>query len=59
MLRSGGSDAEVAQAVRRAVWGKRAGHGIDDPTLLQPRATTTTGTGDFHHPRRSMSAIGG
>ena len=45
--------------VRRAVWGKRAGHGIDDPTLLQPRAATPTGTGDFHHPRRSMSAIGG
>jgi cyclic pyranopterin phosphate synthase len=59
VLRSGGSDAEVARAVRRAVWGKRAGHGIDDPTLLQPRAATPTGTGDFHHPRRSMSAIGG
>jgi cyclic pyranopterin phosphate synthase len=68
VLRSGGDDDAVALAVRRAVWGKRAGHGIDDPALLRPRQTaraserdaaSEAGSGDFHHTRRSMSAIGG
>ncbi|WP_139007004.1 GTP 3',8-cyclase MoaA [Arthrobacter crystallopoietes] len=44
-LRSGASDAELAQIWRAAHWGKLAGHGIDDPTFLQPK--------------RLMSAIGG
>jgi len=45
VLRGGGSDEDVADVLRRAVWGKRAGHGIDDPEFLRPR--------------RSMSMIGG
>ncbi len=45
VLRGGGSDEDVAVMLRRAVWGKRPGHGIDDP--------------DFLRPRRSMSMIGG
>jgi cyclic pyranopterin phosphate synthase len=45
VLRAGGSDDDVAGLLRRAVWGKRAGHGIDDPEFLRPR--------------RSMSMIGG
>ncbi|WP_433372419.1 GTP 3',8-cyclase MoaA [Actinoplanes sp. CA-142083] len=45
LLRSGGSDAEIAEAWRVAMRGKRAGHGIDDPSFLQPA--------------RPMSAIGG
>ncbi|MEU8166584.1 GTP 3',8-cyclase MoaA [Micromonospora sp. NPDC049004] len=44
-LRDGATDDEVAQRWRTAMWGKRAGHGIDDPTFLQPT--------------RPMSAIGG
>jgi GTP 3',8-cyclase len=44
-LRSGASDAELATRWRAAIAGKRAGHGIDDPTFLQPD--------------RPMSAIGG
>ncbi|MEU4337709.1 GTP 3',8-cyclase MoaA [Micromonospora lupini] len=44
-LRGGATDDEVAQRWRTAMWGKRAGHGIDDPTFLQPT--------------RPMSAIGG
>ncbi|HEX3613040.1 MAG TPA: GTP 3',8-cyclase MoaA [Sporichthyaceae bacterium] len=44
-LRAGASDAELAVRWRAAVAGKRAGHGIDDPTFLQPT--------------RPMSAIGG
>jgi GTP 3',8-cyclase len=44
-LRAGASDAELAERFRAALWGKRAGHGIDDPTFLQPD--------------RPMSAIGG
>ncbi len=44
-LRRGAGDAEVAERWRRAVRGKRAGHGIDDPSFLQPA--------------RPMSAIGG
>jgi GTP 3',8-cyclase len=45
LLRGGSSDDELAQAWRAAMWGKRAGHGIDDPSFLQPA--------------RPMSAIGG
>jgi GTP 3',8-cyclase len=44
-LRSGADDAEVADRWRLAMWTKRAGHGIDDETFLQPT--------------RPMSAIGG
>ena len=45
MLRGGASDREIADVWRDAMWGKRAGHGIDDPGFLQPD--------------RPMSAIGG
>jgi GTP 3',8-cyclase len=45
LLRGGGTDDEVADAWRVAMWGKKAGHGIDDPGFLQPD--------------RPMSAIGG
>lgn len=45
VLRRGGSDAEIAGVLRRSVWAKRAGHGMD-------RA-------DFVRPARSMSMIGG
>ena len=44
-MRSGASDEELAARWRRCVAAKRAGHGIDDPTFLQPD--------------RPMSAIGG
>src|SRR4051794_4881142 len=44
-LRAGASDEELAALMVRAVAGKRAGHGIDDPLFLQPV--------------RPMSAIGG
>jgi len=44
-LRAGASDAELADQWLLAVAGKQAGHGIDDPTFLQPD--------------RPMSAIGG
>ncbi|KQW52848.1 cyclic pyranopterin phosphate synthase MoaA [Nocardioides sp. Root1257] len=44
-LRSGADDAEIAERWVVAMRGKRAGHGIDDPTFLQPD--------------RPMSAIGG
>jgi cyclic pyranopterin phosphate synthase len=45
LLRAGADDAEVAQAMRDCLRGKRAGHGIDDPSFLQPD--------------RPMNAIGG
>ena len=45
VLRAGGSDAELALLLRQAVWAKRAGHGINDPSFLRPA--------------RSMSMIGG
>ncbi|MCF8587673.1 GTP 3',8-cyclase MoaA [Gordonia liuliyuniae] len=45
LLRSGGTDADIAAMVRRSVAGKRQGHGIDGPNFLQPD--------------RPMSAIGG
>ena len=44
-LRAGADDAEIAGQWRRAVASKLPGHGIDDPTFLQPD--------------RPMSAIGG
>ena len=44
-LRSGASDAELADRWRAAMIGKRPGHGIDDVAFLQPT--------------RPMSAIGG
>ncbi|MCM0677554.1 GTP 3',8-cyclase MoaA [Micromonospora phytophila] len=44
-LRAGVDDDELARRWRAAMWGKRAGHGIDDPAFLQPA--------------RPMSAIGG
>ncbi|PVZ13178.1 GTP 3',8-cyclase MoaA [Actinomycetospora cinnamomea] len=45
ILRGGGTDEEIAAAWRVAMWGKKPGHGIDDPGFLQPD--------------RPMSAIGG
>jgi cyclic pyranopterin phosphate synthase len=45
LLRDGAPDERIASAWRTAMWGKRAGHGIDDPAFLQPA--------------RPMSAIGG
>jgi len=44
-LRSGAPDAEIAELWRAAMWGKKAGSGLDDPLFLQPQ--------------RPMSAIGG
>ncbi len=44
-LRGGATDAEIADRWVVAMRGKRAGHGIDDPSFLQPD--------------RPMSAIGG
>ena len=45
MLRGGGTDQEIADAWRMAMWRKLPGHGINDPSFLQPD--------------RPMSAIGG
>ncbi|MFI5936162.1 GTP 3',8-cyclase MoaA [Actinoplanes sp. NPDC051494] len=45
LMRDGSSDTELADAWRAAMLGKKAGHGIDDPSFLQPD--------------RPMSAIGG
>jgi len=44
-LRDGSSDDDIAARWHAAIAGKKAGHGIDDPTFLQPD--------------RPMSAIGG
>jgi len=44
-LRAGRDDAELARAIRAAMWTKQAGHGIDAE--------------DFAPPERGMSAIGG
>jgi cyclic pyranopterin phosphate synthase len=44
-LRSGAPDEEIARIWKTAMWGKKAGSGLDDPTFLQPA--------------RPMSAIGG
>ena len=45
LLRSGGSDDDVAQLMHTCIAGKLPGHGIDEPGFLQPD--------------RPMSAIGG
>jgi cyclic pyranopterin phosphate synthase len=45
VLRAGAGDEELAERWRAAMWGKKAGAGIDDPSFLQPA--------------RPMSAIGG
>ena len=45
LLRAGAGDDDVEQAWRVAMWGKAAGHGINNP--------------DFVQPERPMSAIGG
>jgi GTP 3',8-cyclase len=45
MLRSGGTDENIAESWRAAMWNKLPGHGINDPSFLQPD--------------RPMSAIGG
>jgi cyclic pyranopterin phosphate synthase len=45
LVRGGGTDEEIAAVWRTATWGKLPGHGIDDPSFLQPD--------------RPMSAIGG
>lgn len=44
-LRTGADDDEIAARWRSAMWGKLPGHGINDPSFLQPT--------------RPMSAIGG
>ena len=44
-LRAGATDERVGALWRAALWGKKPGHGIDDPGFLQPD--------------RPMSAIGG
>lgn len=44
-LRSGADDEELARRWKLAMWGKKAGSGLDDPSFLQPS--------------RPMSAIGG
>jgi cyclic pyranopterin phosphate synthase len=44
-LRAGADDAELARLWRAAMWGKKAGSGLDDPAFVQPQ--------------RPMSAIGG
>ncbi|MGK5533033.1 GTP 3',8-cyclase MoaA [Streptomyces sp. URMC 129] len=45
-LRSGADDAEIARLWQVAMWGKKAGSGLDDPA-------------SFEQPGRPMSAIGG
>jgi len=45
LLRGGAGDDQIADTWRDAMWGKLAGHGIDEPGFLQPD--------------RPMSAIGG
>ncbi|WP_029137719.1 GTP 3',8-cyclase MoaA [Nakamurella lactea] len=45
LLRGGSTDDEIANVWRTAMWGKLPGHGINDPSFLQPD--------------RPMSAIGG
>ena len=45
VIRSHGTDEQLATVLRRAVWGKLPGHGINDPGFLRPI--------------RSMSMIGG
>ncbi|MFF8848091.1 GTP 3',8-cyclase MoaA [Streptomyces sp. NPDC015127] len=44
-LRSGAPDEEIARLWKRAMWGKKAGSGLEEPS--------------FRQPQRPMSAIGG
>jgi len=44
-LRAGADDEALGALLKAALWAKKAGHGIDDPSFLQPD--------------RPMSAIGG
>lgn len=44
-MRGGADDAELARIWQTAMWGKAAGHGINDTSFIQPE--------------RPMSAIGG
>jgi len=37
VLRSGGSDDELADLVRACVAAKKPGHGIDEPGFLRPQ----------------------
>ncbi|GLI26283.1 GTP 3',8-cyclase [Agromyces rhizosphaerae] len=39
LLRSGADDATIARYWRGAMWGKKAGHGIDDPSFVRPVRT--------------------
>jgi len=50
LLRSGATDADVAQRWREAMWVKPRAHGMDHTGL---------DSGDYVQPERSMSAIGG
>lgn len=45
VMRAQGTDDDIVMVLRRAVWGKLPGHGINDPGFLRPI--------------RSMSMIGG
>jgi cyclic pyranopterin phosphate synthase len=45
VLRANGSDGEIEDLLRRAVWAKFPGHAINEPSFLRPA--------------RSMSMIGG
>jgi cyclic pyranopterin phosphate synthase len=45
VMRSGGTDDDLARLLRRAVWAKYPGHAINEPEFLRPH--------------RSMSMIGG
>ena len=45
LLRDGSGDEAIAERWRLAMWGKRAGHGIDDASFVRPV--------------RTMGAIGG
>ncbi|THG28717.1 GTP 3',8-cyclase MoaA [Naasia lichenicola] len=50
LMRSGATDAEIAQRWRDAMWMKPKAHGMDHAGL---------GAADYIQPERSMSAIGG
>ncbi|MGF1426275.1 GTP 3',8-cyclase MoaA [Kitasatospora sp. LaBMicrA B282] len=50
-LRAGASDAELGELWRAAMWGKKAGAGVDNPEGIDAP--------QFHQPERPMSAIGG
>ncbi|WP_236653164.1 GTP 3',8-cyclase MoaA [Streptacidiphilus melanogenes] len=50
-LRGGGTDTDIAELWRKAMWGKKAAAGTDAPAGIDAPA--------FHQPARPMSAIGG